>query len=173
MDSIGWAVALIPPLHAVAVATPLIRSDLRRRRLPNRLVLPFLASALLCTAVASGLLADWQRFGYAILSCVAVFGLGLWLSFSGQLGMGDVKLAAGLAQSLGWFHPILPWVGLGIAFLFASIQALAQRLPNQIAFGPYLMLGFVVSIAWFANRELPAVELLGWASHWQHIEQHI
>lgn len=173
MDSIGWAVALIPPLHAVTVATPLIRSDLRERRLPNRLVLPFLASSIICTTIASVLVSDWARLGFALLSSVSVFGLGLWLAVRGQLGMGDVKLATGLAQSLGWFHPVLPWFGLAVAFLFASLQALAQRMPRQIAFGPYLIFGFVASIAWVANRELPTTELLWWASHGQHIEQHV
>lgn len=173
MDSIGWAVALVPPLHAVLVATPLIRSDLRRRRLPNRLVLPFVASSLGCTALASALLSDWSRFGYALLSGASIFLLGFWLAVRGQLGMGDVKLAAGLAQTLGWFHPALPWIALALAFVMAFIHVLAQRAPKNIAFGPYLLLGFVASIAWFANREIPTVELLGWASHWQYVEQNV
>ena len=173
MDSIGWALALIPPLHAVIVATPLIRSDLRFRRLPNRLVLPFLATATGCTALASAVLNEWSRFGMAVLSSCLIFGLGLWLALRQQLGMGDVKLATGLAQSLGWFHPLLPWSALAVAFLLASTQALIRRVPQHIAFGPYLLLGFALSIAWVANRQLPVVELLGWASHGQHVEQYV
>lgn len=165
MDSIGWALALVPPLHAVIVATPLIRSDLRYRRLPNRLVLPLIATALVCTALASALLDEWYRFGAALMSSSLLFGLGVWLAIRSQIGMGDVKLATGIAQSLGWFHPLLPWFALAVAFVLASAQALVRRVPKHIAFGPYLLLGFALSITWVANRQLPVVELLGWASH--------
>lgn len=186
MDSIGWAVALIPPLHAAAVTFPLIRSDLRERRLPNRLVLPFLATTLVSTLVASFLLEDWGRFSWALLSGALVFVGGCAIALKDYLGMGDVKLASGLGMALGWFDPVLPWMAFSGAFLLASLQILMQKyrggrarthttlppLPT-IPFGPYLLAGFMVSIAWVSNREVPQVELLRWASHWQHIEQNI
>lgn len=183
MDSIGWALALVPPLHALAVALPLAKTDLRERRLPNRLVLPVLASAFLFTGLASAVLSDWSRFGYALLTSVTVFLLGIWLSLRGQLGMGDVKLATALAQSLAWFSPQLAFVALVVAFLFASIHILVRQIKRKVpgrpssdslAFGPYLLMGFALTLAWVGgNREVPELELLGWPSHGQHSEQDI
>jgi leader peptidase (prepilin peptidase)/N-methyltransferase len=166
------------------VSLPLVKTDLRERRLPNRLVLPVLASSIVFTALASTVLNDWSRFWYALLTSFTVFFFGVWLNLRGQLGMGDVKLATALAQSIAWFSPHLAFAALVVAFSAAMVQILVlhikrrrrfgSRPSDSLAFGPYLLLGFAVTLAWVGGtRELPELELLGWASHGQHIEQHI
>lgn len=182
MDSIGWVVAALPPVHAAVVTLPLIRSDLRERRLPNRLVLPLLATSLICSVLAAALMSDWLRLGWAFVCSLSVFLLGLGMALGGRLGMGDVKLGTALAHALGFLNPLLPWVGLALAFLLASGEVVVSwvrrlrrrsRPLNPIAFGPYLLAGFLLSTFAVFGRELPAVELLGWASHGQHIEQYV
>ena len=132
--------------------------------------------------LAAALLLDWMRLAWAFVSSLSVFLLGLGMALTGRLGMGDVKLATALAHALGFLNPVLPWIGLALAFLLASGQVFAGWLRrlirhsaplSPIAFGPYLLAGFLLSTFAVFGRELPEVQLLGWASHGQHVEQHV
>jgi len=84
-----------PTLIVLAVAT---FTDLRSRRIPNWLVLPFLVAGI----VASGWLHGWPGIGQSF----AGLGLGLLvygvLFFMGGMGAGDVKLCAALGA---WIWP--------------------------------------------------------------------
>lgn len=178
MDSIGWAVALLPPIHAATVATPLVLTDLRQRRLPNRLVLPVLASAVICTTIASALTTEWMRLGWSFFSSVTIFLIGLTLVRWSQVGMGDVKLAMALGHALGWFNPGLPWMAIWLAYMLASVQSIWRRyrksrsrvalaaVEESIAFGPYLFAGFILSLYLVSAQQFPELQLLGWTRHW-------
>lgn len=97
-----------PTLAVVAVATV---TDLRSRRIPNWLVLPFLAAGL----AVSGWLYGWSGLGHSI-GGVALGGLlfGI-LALMGGMGMGDVKLCAALGAWLWPQQLILALVLTGIA----------------------------------------------------------
>jgi prepilin peptidase CpaA len=90
MHSVAWW----PTLIVLAVAT---FTDLRSRRIPNWLVLPF----LLAGPVVSGLLQGWHGIlqsleGLAVGA--AFFG---FLALMGGMGMGDVKLCAAIGAWIG------------------------------------------------------------------------
>jgi len=88
-----------PTLMVLAVAT---FTDLRSRRIPNWLVLPFLVAGI----AASGWLHGWDGIGLSF----AGLGLGLLvygvLFFMGGMGAGDVKLCAALGAWI-WPHQLL------------------------------------------------------------------
>jgi prepilin peptidase CpaA len=104
MHSVAWW----PTLIVVAVAT---FTDLRSRRIPNWLVLPFLAAGL---AVAG-----WTHGWHGILVSLAGLGVGALLfgilCFMGGMGMGDVKLCAAIGAWIGPSQMLTALVMTGIA----------------------------------------------------------
>jgi prepilin peptidase CpaA len=110
-----WPVAWWTTLTVLAVAT---FTDLRSRRIPNWLVLPFLAAGI----AVSPWRADWHGNGHGawhgLGQCFAGMGLGFLLMgllfWVGGMGAGDVKL----------FTAIGAWVGpmqLFFAFITTAI----------------------------------------------------
>jgi leader peptidase (prepilin peptidase)/N-methyltransferase len=142
--------AWLGPLYLIAVSWPLTVIDLRERRLPNRLTLPVFPITLL-GQLLSVILGDdaWRLFASLIISALA-FAVALVLNRFAGLGMGDVKLIAGITLSLAWFNPFLPAVAILVAFLTAGAGALVllilrkTRMGSSIALGPYLLFGFAV-----------------------------
>jgi prepilin peptidase CpaA len=90
MHSIAWW----PSLGVLLLASVI---DLRTRRIPNWLVVPFLVSGLLVHWITRGLSGAGQS--------LAGFGLALLLfgppCFLRAMGMGDLKLAAGVGAWIG------------------------------------------------------------------------
>lgn len=104
MHSIAWW----PTLGVLAVAT---FTDLRSRRIPNWLVLPFLVAGI----AVSGWLHGWHGIGQS-LSGLALGALVLGLfSLMGGMGMGDVKLYAAIGAWIGPAQILLAMVITGIA----------------------------------------------------------
>ena len=142
--------AWLGPLYLVAVAWPLTVIDIRERRLPNRLTLPVFPITLFGQGIAVLLGEDVGRLIVAVLIAIVTFAIALMLNLFAGLGMGDVKLIAGISLALAWFSPILPAVAILISFLAAGAASLAllalrkTRMGSSIALGPYLLFGFLV-----------------------------
>jgi prepilin peptidase CpaA len=102
------SIALWPTLIVVTIAT---FTDLRTRRIPNWLVLPFLFAGI----VVSGALHGWSGIGHS-LAGIALGGLlfGV-LSWMGGMGMGDVKLCAAIGAWIGPAQLLIALVMTGIA----------------------------------------------------------
>ncbi len=110
MHSIAWW----PTVIVLAVAT---FTDLRSRRIPNWLVLPFMLAGVL----VSGWLRGWH--GIALSLCglglgALLFGVLCWL---GGMGMGDVKLCAAIGA---WIGPAQLLIALVITAMAGGIMAL-------------------------------------------------
>jgi len=104
MHSVAWW----PTLIVLAVAT---FTDLRSRRIPNWLVLPF----LLLGFVVAGWMNGWHGIvqGFAGLGVGALFfGILCWM---GGMGMGDVKLCAAIGVWIGPSQMLTALVLTGIA----------------------------------------------------------
>ena len=114
MHSIAWW----PTIICLSVATV---TDLRSRRIPNWLVFPFLTAGIAVSAVAYG----WKGLAYSaggVLLAALLMGL---FYVAGGMGMGDVKLCAGVGA---WIWPqqlsfALVFMGLAgglMAFVWAT-----------------------------------------------------
>ena len=142
--------AWLGPLYLIAVAWPLTVIDLRERRLPNRLTLPVFPITLLGQVIAVMLGAEPGRVWGCLLASVLAFVVSLTLSLFAGLGMGDVKLIAGITLALAWFDPLLPALAILVAFVAAGAVSLLMlalrktRMGSSIALGPYLLFGFAV-----------------------------
>jgi len=104
MHSIAWW----PTLVVVTIATV---CDIRSRRIPNWLVLPFLSAGIVVSTVTDGWSGLWQSvlgFSLAVMS----MGILYWL---GGMGMGDVKLCAAIGAWIGPQQLAMALVMMGIA----------------------------------------------------------
>src|ERR1035438_9508294 len=104
MHSFAWW----PTVIVLAVAT---FTDLRSRRIPNWLVLPFLFAGIVVSAWLHGWNGVGQSFGGLGLG-VLIYGFLFWM---GGMGAGDVKLAAAIGA----------WIGPNQLFFALVVTAMA------------------------------------------------
>lgn len=116
MHSIAWW----PTIIVLAIAT---FTDLRSRRIPNWLVLPFLLAGI----IVSGWMRGWSGIGqsFAGLALGAVL-LGI-LSWLGGMGMGDVKLCAAIGA---WIGPQQLILALVLTSMAGGIMALCWAIAG-------------------------------------------
>lgn len=110
MHSIAWW----PTLIVVTVAT---FTDLRSRRIPNWLVLPFMAAGVIVSTWIHG----WHGLGQSLSGLALgglLFGILCWL---GGMGMGDVKLCAAIGA---WIGPAQLMFALVITGFAGGVMAL-------------------------------------------------
>ena len=127
-----------------ATTIPLMVIDFRERRLPNKITIP----GFLISLLGLVLTLEWSRVLTAIAVSALLFGAGTLLSLRGWIGMGDVKLVAGLSLLLAWFDPSLLWQAtlwsFGLATVVVLVGFLFKKMTTRstIALGPYLLIGF-------------------------------
>jgi prepilin peptidase CpaA len=110
MHSIAWW----PVLTLLVMATAV---DIHSRRIPNWLVLPFLAAGVIVTMASRGVRGLGQSIGGIVLA-VAVTGILCWLR---GMGMGDLKLCAAVGA---WIGPAQMGTALVVTGLAGGLFAL-------------------------------------------------
>ena len=104
MHSIAWW----PTITVLAMAT---FTDLRSRRIPNWLVVPFLLGGIAVSGWAHG----WHGVGQSVMGLglgALLFGILCWM---GGMGMGDLKLCAAIGAWIGPTQLLTALVLTGIA----------------------------------------------------------
>jgi leader peptidase (prepilin peptidase)/N-methyltransferase len=152
-----WALPAFLYLGALAVALALI--DLDVHRLPDLLVLPSYPVLGVLLVVASAGSGDWAALLRAAIGGVGLWGLYFLLAVvrEGGMGFGDVKLAGLLGAAMAW----LGWgpfaVGAFAAFLTGGLFGIALMLVrragrrSKVPFGPWMLLGAAIGVAWGAD----------------------
>jgi leader peptidase (prepilin peptidase)/N-methyltransferase len=137
----------LPVVYLAGTAVPLIITDVREHRLPNKLTLPAFPLTLLCWLGWGITHGDWAKLLIALACAIGVFGLGVLANRFAGLGMGDVKLVTSQVLVLAWFN----W-GFALSLSLVAIVLLSltllyywtttKRLPSSIPFGPHLIVAF-------------------------------
>ena len=143
-----WDAAVAALFCAALVAVSV--TDLERRIIPNRIVLPAAAVILVAQTLlhpsVEWLLAGAGASGFLLLAALA---------YPAGMGMGDVKLALMLGVALGRVVPVALMIGMVSALvpavvLFARHGQAARKMG--IPFGPFLAFGGVIGL--FAGEAL-------------------
>ncbi|MGH9605229.1 MAG: A24 family peptidase [Terracidiphilus sp.] len=119
MHSIAWW----PTCAVLAVA---VFTDLRSRRIPNWLVLPFMAAGIAVSCWLNG----WSGLGQSLCGLglgALLFGV---LAFMGGMGMGDVKLCAAIGA---WIGPKQLILALVVTSLAGGAMAVAWAIRGRFA----------------------------------------
>jgi leader peptidase (prepilin peptidase)/N-methyltransferase len=119
-------------------------TDLERRIIPNRIVLPAVAIVL----VAQSVLQPSPEWALGALGASLFLFLAA-LAYPAGMGMGDVKLALLLGAMLGRTAPVAMMIAM-LAALVPAVVLLARHgsaaRKMGIPFGPFLALGGVVTL---------------------------
>jgi leader peptidase (prepilin peptidase) / N-methyltransferase len=136
-------------VFAVVLAR-LSQIDLEQRRLPNRIVGPLAGATVVWVAVAGVSDGDSGRVVRAGVIGLGVAAFFLALSFVGNVGMGDVKLAFPVGLVAGWLGAGAPQTMLLVtAFSAAAVAGVllaTGRGRTTIPFGPFLAVGSIAGI---------------------------
>jgi leader peptidase (prepilin peptidase) / N-methyltransferase len=140
----GWSWDFaVAGLFCAALVT-ISATDLERRIIPNRVVLPAAVVVLAARTILDPSV-EWVAAGFG----AALFFFLAALAYPGGMGMGDVKLALLLGVGLGRTVPVALMAGM-ICALVPSVVLLARHgkaaRKMAIPFGPFLALGGVLAL---------------------------
>lgn len=156
-------------LWLAASSIALTAIDLETHRLPNAIVLPGYAVALIGLGIPALLAGDLGRLGVAAAGAGILFGAYalMAVAWPGGMGMGDVKLAGVLGAFLGFSGWAALAVGAFAAFVLGgvvSILLLATRRVSRkggIPFGPWMIAGAWVGLVLGASIGAAYLSLFG------------
>ena len=148
------ATALIPAYALFGLAGSAIAVyDLRRRKVPNWMLMPISFSVTLLLVVAAAVDDRWgSMFRGVCAAAVVTFAFGaLAVVFRRGLGFGDVKLAGLIGLVTGFISWHTVWLGIVLAFFGAAVVAailLVRRASQRttIPFAPFMVLGAAVAV---------------------------
>ncbi len=145
---LGMAGPLVPALILVALIVPIVFIDIEHHVIPDRLVLPGTAVALVTWALVDP--GRLEEHGLAALIACLVFLL-MAFAYPAGMGLGDVKFALLLGAFLG--SAVAP--GLFLGFVIATVPSVAILLRYGrgggkvgIPFGPFMAAGAFVGLLW-------------------------
>jgi prepilin peptidase CpaA len=151
MHSSAWWLTLALTLVVLGIATV---TDLRSRRIPNWLVLPFLAAGLAVNTSLHG----WQGLGQSLEGAglgLLVYGILFWM---GGMGAGDVKLCTAIGAWIGPQQQIFAVVITAMAgglmvlgwaayrgFLKDLFTGAGNHMRRKIPYAPAIAVGTLIS----------------------------
>lgn len=158
--ALGWTWALPMWVFLAPVGTALAIIDFRTWLLPTRIIWPAYGVVVALGCLAAGATAGsggWDDLLRAAIGSVIAFVMFyvLWFLPGGGMGFGDVRLSAVLGFVLGFLGWWQLGFGLWVGFLLGSLAWVPLRLlrltrSRAFPFGPFMLLGALVGLAWGA-----------------------
>ncbi|GAA4354076.1 prepilin peptidase [Angustibacter luteus] len=141
-------------LYLAAITVALTMIDIDVRRLPDAIVLPSYAVALVLLLLPAVLDNRWDDLLRAVLGGAALFAGYFLLIFikPGAMGFGDVKLAGVLGIYLGWLSWGVLLLGAFAGFLLGGVYGIVLMLAgragrkSKIPYGPFMLAGAMVAV---------------------------
>jgi leader peptidase (prepilin peptidase)/N-methyltransferase len=141
-------IAVMPLVYLAVMAIPLITIDIREHRLPNKIILPFIAMGLVTDLVASFAGGEWWRLGLALAVAFGIGIAGIVANYFDLIGMGDIKLFFGSSLVIGWFVWWLPLVLVVVSLITGIVATLYQVVIRKANAGTSIPLGpYVIALA--------------------------
>ena len=131
----------MPLVYLAIVAIPLITIDIREHRLPNKIILPFIALGLVTDLVASFAGGEWWRLGLALAVAFGIGIAGMVANYFDLIGMGDIKLFFGSSLVIGWFVWWLPLVLVAVTLIVGILVTLYLLVFRKVSAGTSVPLG--------------------------------
>ncbi|MGX6602046.1 prepilin peptidase [Micromonosporaceae bacterium Da 78-11] len=167
----GWSWELPAYLYLAAVAIALAAIDLDVMRLPDKIVLPSYAVAVVLLAPAVIADRSWAGAVRGLIAAALLYAFYFVLAVLPRgMGGGDVKLAPLLGLYLGWLGWSSVAVGAFAGFLLGGLfGALLMGLKlatrrSRIPFGPYMLAGAFLAVfaaapiaSWYSSLLVPTV----------------
>jgi leader peptidase (prepilin peptidase)/N-methyltransferase len=166
---LSWELPAYLYLAAISVALAVI--DLDVMRLPDKIVLPSYAVALVLLAPAVIAEQSWSAAGRALLAAAVLYvGYFVLAAMPRGMGGGDLKLAPLIGFYLGWLGWSSVAIGAFAAFLLGGLAGgllmLLRRAgrKSRIPFGPYMLAGAFLAVfagapiaQWYSSLIVPSV----------------
>lgn len=143
-------ISMLPVAYIAATAIPLMVVDIKEHRLPNKIVLPMIAITLLSQLTLAIWTGAWASLGISVGLGLAVLFLGVALNYKGWIGMGDVKLMAGLTMMLSWFTALggalLMPISLVVGTITTVLIVMLNKNARQVPLGPAILATFIATL---------------------------
>jgi leader peptidase (prepilin peptidase)/N-methyltransferase len=153
---LSWLLPALLYLAAISIALAMI--DLEHHRLPDAITFPsypIAAALLILAALADGQPGRLLRAAICGLALYAFFFVLMVINPKG-MGFGDVKLAGILGLYFGWFGWQYAIIGGFAGFFLGGAVGIVLMIlrragrKTQIPFGPYMIVGAWLALAWAA-----------------------
>jgi leader peptidase (prepilin peptidase)/N-methyltransferase len=141
-------ISLLPLAYLAVIALPLVVIDYAQHRLPNKIVLPFVATSFLSVLVVNIANQSWLNLLLAVGIPLAAFILGMFLNYYGYIGMGDIKLLLGVMLAVSLYSPVaallIAPIAIGFTLIEITYRVVMKQRVNSIPLGPWVILSTLI-----------------------------
>ena len=141
-------ISLLPLAYLAVIALPLVVIDYEQHRLPNKIVLPFVATSFLSVLVVNIANQSWLNLLLAVGIPLAAFILGMFLNYYGYIGMGDIKLLLGVMLAVSLYSPVaallIAPIAIGFALIEITYRVVLKQPTESIPLGPWVILSTLI-----------------------------
>ncbi len=146
--------SLVLWLILIIIGVPLTVIDLTLHRLPDRLTAPLFVVSAIVIVVDAFVGKHFDRLIPSLVGALALpaFYLALLIISRGGMGMGDVKLSAGIGVVSGFFGVKIVLVSCFAAYILGSVIGIGLMLAGKagrktaIPFGPFMLVGQAIAL---------------------------
>lgn len=145
LQTIQTLISLLPLGYVAGATIPLMVTDFKEHRLPNKIVLPMIGITLLSHLTLAILTGAWASLGISIGLGFVVLVLGVCMNYKEWIGMGDVKLLTALTMIVSWFSVLGAALLLPASLLLGFITVLIGMIftgKRVIPLGPTVLATF-------------------------------